>query len=74
MRAYGQTCAYACAWADDPLEKNNLYSSMPDQVAVMEKQLDVYFEHYVPDFHHAYKPTAKADPANFDGAWSSGWC
>ncbi|XP_065187652.1 arylsulfatase J-like isoform X2 [Sycon ciliatum] len=58
----------------DPLEKNNLYSTMPDQVKVMEAQLAEYMEGYVDDLYSKHPPDPKCNPALYDGAWSPGWC
>eukprot|EP00117_Sycon_ciliatum_P039228 scpid57202/ scgid0970/ Arylsulfatase J len=58
----------------DPLEKNNLYSTMPDQVKVMEAQLAEYMEGYVNDLYSQHQPDPKCNPDLYNGAWSSGWC
>ncbi|XP_065187655.1 arylsulfatase I-like [Sycon ciliatum] len=58
----------------DPLEKNNLYSTMPDQVKVMEAQLAEYMAGYVDDLFSKHLPDPKCDPALYNGAWTTGWC
>ncbi|KAH9499682.1 hypothetical protein Btru_074420 [Bulinus truncatus] len=57
---------------DDPTEHNNLYDQLPDVVKQLQDRLNEYKKKYVPpDFP---LPTPKADPKNFGGAWTPGWC
>ncbi|KAH9499684.1 hypothetical protein Btru_074431 [Bulinus truncatus] len=57
---------------DDPTEHNNLYDQLPDVVKQLQDRLNEYKKKYVPP--NFPLPTPKADPKNFGGAWSPGWC
>ncbi|KAH9499681.1 hypothetical protein Btru_074419 [Bulinus truncatus] len=57
---------------DDPTEHNNLYDQLPDVVKQLQDRLNEYKKKYVPP--NFPLPTPKADPKNFGGAWTPGWC
>ncbi|XP_070574983.1 arylsulfatase B-like [Ptychodera flava] len=65
------TDIYLYNLADDPLEKTNLASEMPDKVAELREKLKPYEAiawTYWPD------ETEAANPDNFDHFWDVGWC
>ena len=57
---------------DDPEERTDLIEEFPEIAEALELRLVEYVENMAP----AYNPdtTDDADPDNFGGFWSPGWC
>ena len=58
----------------DPTEHFNLAESNPEALAMMKSRLAEIMKTYVHDLSTLHPPTSKADPKNFNGTWSPGWC
>ncbi|XP_059170480.1 arylsulfatase I-like [Physella acuta] len=57
---------------DDPNEHNNIYDQHPDIVSQLTDRLEAYKRGYVdPNFPPS---DPRADPSNYGGVWSPGWC
>ncbi|XP_077995138.1 arylsulfatase B-like isoform X2 [Glandiceps talaboti] len=58
----------------DPTERNNLAGDRPAKVREMKERLEQFKEKLVPAFDPNAGIPDLANPANFGGAWSTGWC
>ncbi|XP_070548913.1 arylsulfatase J-like isoform X2 [Ptychodera flava] len=58
---------------DDPLEHKNLADIMPNKVRELTRRLEEKYEKVVPAFDRSYHDP-EANPNNFGGVWSTGWC
>ena len=59
-------------FSDDPNEHNDLSKQYPDVVKELKAKLEEYKKSYVPPKKPPIDP--KANPDNYDGYWSPGWC
>ncbi|KAK7500422.1 hypothetical protein BaRGS_00008329 [Batillaria attramentaria] len=57
---------------DDPTERNDVKDEYPEVLAEMKERLRKWRESLVPANFPPDDPAA--DPNNFDGVWSPGWC
>ena len=60
--------------SDDPEEREDLYEELPDIAYQLEERLSFYVENMVPAFYPLANYTPEANPDNFGGFWSPGWC
>ena len=58
---------------DDPEERTDLIEEFPEIAEDLELRLAEYVENMVPAYNPDNKPD-EADPDNFGGFWSPGWC
>ena len=59
-------------YADDPEERRNIIEEFPQVAEALEEKLKVYVEEMVPAY--LLDDSVDADPDNFGGFWSYGWC
>ncbi|BFZ22838.1 hypothetical protein BsWGS_25876 [Bradybaena similaris] len=57
---------------DDPYEEHNLYDQLPKVAKKLHDRLMKYKKRYVPP--NFPQPSPLADPENYGGFWSPGWC
>lgn len=58
--------------SDDPTEHFDIADKYPDVVKDLQSRLNIHRTTMVPAY---YPPESKkADPTNFKGVWSPGWC
>ncbi|BFZ22840.1 hypothetical protein BsWGS_25878 [Bradybaena similaris] len=57
---------------DDPYEEHNLYDQLPKVAKKLHDRLMKYKKRYVPP--NFPQPSPLADPQNYGGFWSPGWC
>ena len=63
-----------CVFSEDPEEREDLYEELPDIAFRLEERLVYYVENMEDAFYPVLNYTAAADPDNFGGFWTPGWC
>ncbi|CAL1539631.1 unnamed protein product [Lymnaea stagnalis] len=69
---HGQLFKYLFHLKNDPNEHKNLYYQLPDVVKQLQDRLYEYKKKYVTPNYPPNDPSA--DPSNYGGVWTPGWC